>query len=198
MRKVILILALLAVSTELRAQGPWPSDFYFPQMCRWFDTREWTCVVGSKPYGFPCPVGPIRSGETRSYLIQAGLTCQGSDERPVPLDAQSVIVNVTARGATSTGYLTFFDPTNPRPRVESIWFEPAKARTQTLIVTLGQNMGQLPGQTPDWDFAIYARLAGKPHSGRVSTPRDGTVYDPSEWVHVTVDFVGYTCAWLCG
>jgi hypothetical protein len=137
--------------------------------CRYLDTREPACIVGS---GRVCHSGPFADAERRAYLVQAVAECP-APARPIPIGAQGLLVTVTATGATAPGWLLLYDATIlSRPLASTLVFEAGHSSTTSAIVQLGQEQGQVPGQQIMPDLAIYARVPG------------GTV-------HVVVDIVGY-------
>ena len=160
---------ILAVFLGVGMISP-PTSLFLVEPCRWFDTREFTCVPGSRPGGQPCPVGPFKDGEIRQYLVQAGAVCQNGS-RPIPLGARSVVLKFTTFGG-KRGRLTAYDATALEvPLITSVSLHPIIA-CGFGIVQLGQLQGQEPGIPILPDLAIYVKSGGAD-------------------VHVVVDVIGY-------
>ena len=148
-----------------------PLAFHPIAPCRWVDTRENRCEVGSfvDPLT-PCHTGALHDGETRLLNVQETEIC---GERSVPVGAKVLVLTVTAVAATGPGRLVLRDATTPRPGGSSVNFEPGVNRSNLVFVKLGQMQGQDLDTLFYPDTAVWARVS------------DGGT------VHVTLDVLGY-------
>jgi hypothetical protein len=94
-----------------------PGDFHTLLPCRLLDTR--TAAGGSAPI----PTATVRD------LDVVGSSCG------VPANASAVVLNVTAMGATSSGFLVVYSAADA-PITSTVSFEPGNARTNNAIPTL--------------------------------------------------------------
>ncbi|MEM9039051.1 MAG: hypothetical protein AAGD33_04050 [Actinomycetota bacterium] len=97
--------------------------------------------------GSPIPTAPARIVETRpdaeptidgesfgNGLVDGGNTYnfRVGDRAGVPRDAAAALLNVTAAGARSTGFFTFFDCDDSRPNASNLNFDPTR-RVANLV-----------------------------------------------------------------
>lgn len=102
--------------------GPSQTDFYTLTPCRLLDTRD-----PNGPFGGPA----LAALSTRSFAL--------AGRCGIPSTARSISVNVTAVGATQSGYLAFHAAGSPVPNTSVINFLPALSRANNGIMMLAQD-----------------------------------------------------------
>ena len=134
----------------------------------WFDTGAPGVVAGGLGFTSVAPArlldtrlkgGRFQPGETRSLKV-AGLN-------GVPLDAQSVVLNITGAAPTGTGWVTAYPDGQAQPNASNLNLNPGQTRPNLAVVKVGANGSiRLAANITDTDlivdvFGYYGAGGGK-------------------------------------
>lgn len=145
---------------------------------RILDTRE-----GGSTYDDQFEAIGIQTAGSTLQLVVAG---RGG----VPVDAEGVVLNVTATDATGVGYVTVWPCGLDRPEASSLNFDPSAPAPNAVLSAIGED-GQVCIYTAEADVHLIADVNGYVPAGsgyeainpaRLADSRDGTVTIDGEFL----------------
>ncbi len=119
--------------------------------CRVFDTRHGAGTCTGAPSGALAPSAPLGTGQTMSVPVRG---VEG-----VPADANAVVLNVTAVGATQSTFVTVWPGALPRPATSSLNVSGSGAVPGLVIVPIGSD-GRIQLYNYAGPLNLVADLAG--------------------------------------
>lgn len=143
-----------------------PSSFVAVTPFRVFDTRP-------SPYNVGGWVGPLTANSSHTFAI--------AGEGSVPDDAVSVVMNVTAVGATTASHITIYPAGDPVPVASNINLRESITTANLVTVALGTN-GEVTVHNFAGNVHVLADVAGYYRKGNdnfisLAVPSDAATLD---------------------
>lgn len=168
-----LVLARVGAGGKIRINNSFGPTDVIADIAGWFGTggahtggAGFEGVVPSRlldtRVGIGGPKQRFASGEVRTLQV-AGVG-------GVPNNASSVVINVTATGATRHGYVTVYPDGPARPNASNLNMGPGVARANTAVVKVGAN-GKIRLYVAETDADLIVDVLGSfgPYGGKVTS-----------------------------